>query len=126
MKKKIQLGLVLAAAFLAGGLLTNMYGTPEAAAKKPFPFIKRVSLSDDMAGNAAGWNPGILNQPNIFNIQDSDISAATSSVIINIEDDFAAACTALLPPNAVGTFTVYCFPDGPLDGAKLHYMVINP
>lgn len=128
MRKKIQLGLVLAAAFLAGGLLTNIYGVSEATAKKPFPFIKRVSLSDDATGNAAGWNPDFANNQNIFTIQDTDVSATTSSVIVNVEQNSPILCNAFLPAGAVGNFKIFCESNvgGPEDGAKLHYTVINP
>ena len=88
-------------------------------------FMKRVTLLDNPAGNALGWNPDNVDQQ--FTISEPAISS-TDSAFISIEVDGAGEfydCDvlthSLVTPK---TFLVGCM--NPVDGgSKLHYVVEN-
>jgi hypothetical protein len=82
--------------------------------------MKRVTLEDDAAGNALGWNPnGALDA---FTITEPAVSGENSAFVSIIVDQENIVCIVFNLD--VGTFSVRC--DGtPVDGTKLHYIVEN-
>lgn len=92
-------------------------------------FMKRVTLEDDEAGHALGWNPDCVTAQ--FSIFDTTISATAGSSFISIFVVDSAGVTpenrfcdvVRLPPSAQ-TFTIVCSsPPAELD--ELHYVIKN-
>ncbi len=86
-------------------------------------FMKRVTLTDNTAGNNAGWNPdGVKTQ---FTITETALSSDTSSFVSVFVENFVAPF-----PNCgvvsinVPVFNIACNP-APVNMAQLNYMVEN-
>jgi hypothetical protein len=88
-------------------------------------FMKRVTLTDNAAGNALGWNPnGAITQ---FAITETALSTDTSSYVSVFVENFAAPfpnCIVTSINSNVDIFNIACN-SAPLNGAELNYIVEN-
>jgi hypothetical protein len=91
-------------------------------------FMKRVTLQDNAAGNALGWNPNGVST--LFTISESAIvmhdevffiiEVREGPVVFSHPDCGVATHSA-----EEETFTVACAASAPSDGSELHYVVGN-
>jgi hypothetical protein len=95
-------------------------------------FMKRVTLLDNTAGNALGWNPDgatqsfEISEPNA-DVDTSYISASVTSSRVAGGGLISLPCTAAPKWPGGNAFTVVCTngPGSPPNGAELHYIVIS-
>jgi hypothetical protein len=88
-------------------------------------FMKRVTLLDNPAGNALGWDPDNVDQS--FTISEPAISSDNSAFIsIEVRDQPGAhsSCDVVDHSATTKTFSIEC--EQPVDGGiQLHYVVEN-
>jgi hypothetical protein len=80
-------------------------------------FMKRVTLFDDPAGNALGWNPDGFTSG--FTITEPLAVASESNVIVNVGGRICNAGFVFF-----GTISILC-DSGPVEGSSLEYTIIN-
>jgi hypothetical protein len=91
-------------------------------------FMKRVTLLDNAAGNAKGWNPD--NSAEVFTIEEPQVSTENSPFfIIEVKAPGNRGCAVMdhdsSPPSfPPSRFTIHCF-GAPEEGSELHYVVGN-
>jgi hypothetical protein len=93
--------------------------------------MKRVTLIDDPAGHALGWDPGFGPEPpNMFTISEPAISSDidNSFLIVEARDpdpgEFDNVCLVRDRDHLAKEFTIICNV-APDDGSELHYVVGN-
>jgi hypothetical protein len=95
------------------------------SAKPAESFMKRVTLLDNAAGNAVGWNPD--GATTFFTISDTDVSGfhnAFISVTVSFGFDTNYSCDVVDQGNPSDTFQIQCS-SAPANFEALHYVVIN-
>ncbi len=113
----------------ANVLANNAITTPKLAdnsitSTKPNQnFMKRATLTDNVAGNNLGWNPdGAKTQ---FAITETNLRTDTSSYVRVFVENFAAPFSKCVVVSInVPVFNISCNP-APLNGAQLNYIVDN-